>query len=73
MRRDDWLDADEFPDEADIDDFGDDSPYDDDPLTIGYVGDLRPRFWTVGRIVILVVVLILLSALLLPSLLQLLR
>lgn len=71
MRRDDWIDPDEYPDDADIEAFGDDSPPDDDPLTIGYVGDLRPPFWTTGRIVILIVALLVIGALVLPPLLRL--
>ena len=66
----DWLDPDEYPNDKDIDDFGDDSPIDYDPLTIGYVGDSRPSFWTTRRIVALVIVLIMVGALLLPLLWQ---
>jgi len=66
----DWLDADEYPDDKDIEDFGDDSPIDYDPLTIGYVGDSRPSFWTKRRIIVLIVVLIMVGALLLPFVLQ---
>ena len=73
MSHDDWINDDEYPDEDDIEAFGEDSPPDDDPLTIGYVGDTRPGFWTRGRIVLLVVGLILIGALLLPLLSQLLR
>jgi hypothetical protein len=72
MRDDDWIRADEFPDDADIEAFGDDSPPDNDPLTIGYVGDYRPPFWTTRRIVLLVVIVVIISALLLPLLLRLL-
>ena len=56
MRRDDWIDEDEYPDEDDIEAFGEESPPDDHPLTIGYVGSSRPRFWTKGRIALVVVV-----------------
>ncbi len=70
-RRDDWIDEDEYPDDEDVEDFGDDSPPDNHPLTIGYVG-ARPPFWTVGRLVLLVIVAIILVALLLPLLLPLL-
>ena len=73
MPRDDWIDDDEYPDEDDIEAFGDDSPPDNHPLTIGHVGGSRPGFWTKGRIALLVVVLLLIGALLLPSLLQSLR
>jgi hypothetical protein len=68
---DDWINDEEYPDDKDIEAFGDDSPPDDDPLTIGYVGDLRPSFWTTRRFVLLVVVLVIFSALLLPLLLRL--
>jgi hypothetical protein len=61
-RRDDWLDNDEYPDERDIDDFGDDSPLDNDPLSIGYVPKLHVPFWTRGRILLALVLLILLLA-----------
>jgi hypothetical protein len=71
-QNDEWINDNEYPDDADIEAFGDDSPPDNDPLTIGYIGDTRPSFWTMRRIILLVVVLILLSALLLPSLLRLL-
>ncbi|MCA9881402.1 MAG: hypothetical protein KC708_00455 [Anaerolineae bacterium] len=60
-----WFSEDEYPDEKDIAEFGDDSPPDYDPLTIGYIGDDRPRFWTPGRIALLIVVLLLIAALLL--------
>ena len=73
MRRDDWIDEDEYPDEDDIEAFGEESPPDDHPLTIGYVGGSRPHFWTKGRIALVVVGLVLISALLLPALFQLLR
>jgi hypothetical protein len=71
MRYDDWIDDSEYPDDKDIAAFGDDSPPDDDPRTIGYVGESRRQFWTPVRIAILVVVLILVFALLLPFLWQL--
>ena len=73
MRRDDWIDDDEYPDDDDVEAFGEDSPPDNDPLTIGYVGRSRPSFWTQGRIILLIVSLVLITALLLPLLLQLLR
>jgi hypothetical protein len=72
MRRDDWIDDDEYPSDEDVEAFGEDSPLDNDPRSIGYVGDLRPGFWTPTRIGILVVVLILMGVLLLPPLLRLL-
>lgn len=68
MRDDSWLNDDEYPDERDMEAFGDDSPVDYDPLTIGYVGDSRPPFWTPKRIALLIGVLVLLGALLLPLL-----
>ena len=71
MQNDIWLDSNEYPDEKDIEAFGDESPVDYDPLTIGYLGDSRPKFWTTRRLVVLIVVLILISALVLPSLLHL--
>lgn len=72
MRNDVWLDNNEYPDEKDIEAFGYDSAPDYDPLTIGYVGDSRPRFWTGRRIGILIVALMLIGALILPPLLRLL-
>jgi hypothetical protein len=63
-----WLNADEYPDEKDIEEFGDVSPADYDPLTIGYYGKSRPSFWTSKRIILLIVGLILIAALLLPFL-----
>lgn len=63
-----WFNENEYPDEEDIAEFGDDAPVDYDPLTIGYLGDARPRFWTTGRIGLLIVVLLLLGALLLSLL-----
>jgi len=61
-RRDDWLDEDEYPDERDVDDYGDDSPLDYDPLSIGRAGGLGSPFWTRGRILLAVVLVILLLA-----------
>jgi hypothetical protein len=72
-RLDDWIDDDEYPDDRDASDFGDDSPPDDDPLTLGRVPGIRPRFWTPGRLLLALVVLLIVAALLLPSLLPLLR
>lgn len=66
MRDDDvWFNENEYPDDEDIAEFGDDAPVDYDPLTMGYLGDEPPRFWTAGRIALLIVVLLLLGALLL--------
>ena len=70
-RRDDWIDDDEYPDDRDVEELGDDSPFDDDPLTIGYAG--RRSFWTPVRLALLVIVLILVAALVLPMLLPLVR
>lgn len=67
MRRDDWIDDDEYPDDRDVAALGDESPPDFDPLTIGYVGR-RPPFWTPARVVIAVIALVLIAALLLPLL-----
>ncbi len=65
---DDWLDDNEYPSDADIEAFGDFSPIDYDPLTIGYVGDSRPSFWTTKRIILLLVALLIIGALTLPLL-----
>jgi hypothetical protein len=67
-RRDDWIDEDEYPDERDIEDFGDYSPYDDDPLTIGYPRGQRPKFWTPTRILIAAVFILLILSFLLVEL-----
>jgi hypothetical protein len=72
-RRDDWIDDDEYPDERDVEQFGDDSPTDYDPLTIGRVPGVNPPFWTRGKFILLVIVLLVVAALLLPSILPLLR
>lgn len=58
-RRDDWLDDDEYPDDRDVDELGDDSPYDDDPLTIGRVRGITPPFWTQTRIAAAIILAIL--------------
>ena len=71
MPNDVWLNDNEYPDEKDIEAFGDDSPPDYDPLTIGYVGDSRPHFWTPTRIGVLIVALILIGVLVIPPLLRL--
>jgi hypothetical protein len=65
-RNDFFLDEDEYPDDKDIDEFGDDAPPDFEPITIGYVGDYRPKFWTGRRIVLLIVALVIIAALVLP-------
>ncbi len=65
MRGDNWIEDNEYPDEDDIEAFGEDSPPDNNPLTIGYIGNSRRGFWTKERIVLLGVGLILISALLL--------
>ena len=72
-RRDDWIDDDEYPDERDIAELGDEATPDSDPLTIGYVGDRRRPFWTLRRLIVLAIVLLMIAALLLPELLALLR
>lgn len=71
-RDDDWLDADEYPDERDIRALGDESPYDDDPLTIGYVPGVRQPFWTRRRIIVGVIALLIVLSFLLFDLLPLL-
>lgn len=63
MSYDDWIDDNEYPNDADIEKFGDDSPPDYDPLTIGYLDD-SPPFWTTGRIVAVVLLLVLIAAVL---------
>lgn len=73
QRRDDWIDEDEYPDDRDVADFGDDSPSDYDRRTIGRIPGSRARFWTRGRILLLVVALLVVAALVLPNLLPLLR
>ncbi len=64
LGRKDFIEDDEYSDDKDLDEFGYESPHDDDYLTIGYLGDNRPRFWTPKRIGILIIVLILIIALL---------
>lgn len=68
MRDDLWVDSSEYPSADDIEKFGYDSPWDDDPLTIGYVGDDRPPFWTPAKIVLAIVVLFLIGVLILSLL-----
>lgn len=65
-----WIHDDEYPDDDDLEQFGYDSPRDDDPLTIGYVGEARPRFWTVSRIILAIMVAALVATLVLPFLLR---
>lgn len=72
-RSDDWIDDDEYPDDRDIAEFGEDSPYDNDPRTIGRVPGIHSRTWTPGRILIAIVALIIVAALVLPLLVPLLR
>ncbi len=72
-RLDDWIDEDEYPDDEDVEDFGEQSPFDYDPLSVGKFGGNNPHFWTRGRIALAVVVLLIVAALLLPSLLTLAR
>lgn len=71
MYNEDWLDENEFPSDEDIAEFGDNAPPDDDPLTIGYVEGYHQPFWTVRRIISLMIVLIIVAALVLPLLLRL--
>lgn len=68
MRNDIWLNENEYPDDKDVEAFGYDSPSDYDPLTIGYIGDNRPSFWTRKRIITLIIALLLIGALVLPFL-----
>ena len=72
-RLDDWIDEDEYPDDRDVADFGDDSPSDDHPLTIGRVPGIRSSRWTLGRVLLVVVALLIVAAMLLPLLRPLLR
>jgi hypothetical protein len=66
MKSPDWLTPNDYPDDRDIDAFGDDSPWDNDPLTIGYVRKRKNRFWTPRRIGIAIVALILLATIVVP-------
>lgn len=68
-RRDDWIDEDEYPSDGDVEEFGDDSPTDYHPLTIGRVPGVNPPFWTRGKVVLLVIVLLVVASLLLPLIL----
>ena len=70
MHDDIWVSDNEYPDEKDIEAFGYNSPPDDDPLTIGYVGDSRPGFWNGKRIFMLVVILLMIGILVLPPLVR---
>ncbi len=67
---DDWIDEDEYPDDHDIKTLGDDAPFDNDPLTIGYLRNKRRRFWTTGRILLLILSIVIVASLLLPTLLS---
>jgi hypothetical protein len=71
-RRDDWLDENEYPDDRDVDDLGDDSPYDNDPLSIGRVPGLHQSFWTRTRILVALLLGLMLLVFILPRLLSLL-
>lgn len=70
MSYNDWIDDDEYPSDEDIERYGEASPVDYDPLTVGYLGDSRANFWTPRRIFVLVVALLMIAALVLPSLLN---
>lgn len=70
MHDDIWVSDNEYPDQNDIEAFGYNSPPDDDPLTIGYVGDSRPGFWSAKRIFMLVVIVLMIGILVLPPLLR---
>lgn len=72
-RHDDWIDDDEYPDERDMRALGDRSPYDDDPLTIGYIPGRQTPVWTRRRIIIAVVAGLILLSLVLVELLPLLN
>jgi len=63
-RRDNWIDDDEYPDDRDIEKFGEDSPFDNDPLSIGRIRNFRYPFWTRRRIIVAVVIAILLFSVL---------
>jgi hypothetical protein len=67
-RYDDWLDDDEYPDDKDVEDLGDDSPWDDDPLTIGRVRNYRPRSGSPYRLALAAVAFLLLVILLYAAL-----
>lgn len=66
-----FLDDKDYPDAEDIEEFGYDSPPDYSPLTIGYIDDERPPFWTSKKIIILIVATIIIAAFVLPALLRL--
>lgn len=71
MQHEEFLSDKDYPDENDIEEFGHDSPPDYSPLTIGYVGDSRPSFWSKKRIVLAIGGLLLIGVLLLPLLFRL--
>lgn len=68
--KDDWLTENDYPDDDDIEAFGYDSEPDYSPLTIGYIGDERPSFWTANRVALVIGIGVLVVALLLPMLLR---
>ena len=68
MYQEEFLSDKDYPDAEDIEEFGHDSPPDYSPLTIGYVGDTRPSFWTKKRIVLAIVAILLIAVLLLTLL-----
>jgi hypothetical protein len=72
-RRDDWIDDDEYPDDRDVDDFGEESPWEYDRRSIGYIPGVTKPFWTPGKIIVAVIALLILAALILPSVVSLLR
>ncbi len=72
-RRDDWIDDDEYPDDADVERYGEDSPGDYDPLTMGRMGRRRAPFWTRTRIVMAVIVIVLVVSILVVEILPLLN
>lgn len=71
MQHEEFLSDKDYPDENDIEEFGHHSPPDYSPLTIGYVGDSRPSFWSKKRIVLASGGLLLIGVLLLPLLFRL--
>jgi hypothetical protein len=67
-RSEDWIDDDEYPDDADMAEFGESSPVDYDRRTMGKVRHRQNRYWTRGRIVIAVISAALLLLMLLAEL-----
>ena len=72
-RLDNWIDEDEYPDDCDAAEFGDDSPSDAHPLTIGHVPGIRSNRWTPGRVLLAIIALLIVTAMLLPLFVPLLR